>query len=88
MAGKHFLTGLLSTLAALSVALPAPVMAQGTPDLTGSWIVDTAKSDPAPPGRGGAGFGRGGGNPLLYKDQDDARLNLTSLQALGIGCGS
>ena len=46
----------------VAVALAAPVMAraQGKADLSGTWTLDEAKSDPAPAGRGGGGGGGGG----------------------------
>lgn len=47
-------------LAAL-VALPAASWAQVKPDLSGTWTMDEAKSDPAPARAGGAGGGGGGG---------------------------
>jgi len=50
---------LLST--ALAAALIAGISAQAIPDLSGTWLVDAARSDPAPPAPAG-GRGRGG-NP-------------------------
>jgi hypothetical protein len=48
--------------ATLVAALPAASWAQAKPDLSGTWVFDEAKSDPAPAGRGGrGGGGRGGG---------------------------
>ena len=47
----------------LSALVGIPVAAQTRPDLSGTWTIDTARSDPAPavsPGRGAAGRGRGG----------------------------
>lgn len=47
---------------ALALALPVMAWAQGKADLSGTWTLDEAKSDPAPAGRGGGGGGgRGGG---------------------------
>jgi len=47
----------------LFVVLPSAALAQGKPDLSGTWTFDEAKSDPAPAraGGGGGGGGRGGG---------------------------
>jgi hypothetical protein len=44
-----------ATMAA--VILPFAAHAQGKPDFSGTWTLDTAKSDPAPQGRGGGGGG-------------------------------
>ena len=43
--------------ATMAVVLPfvARPQAQGKPDFSGTWTLDTAKSDPAPAGRGGGG---------------------------------
>jgi len=54
---------LLFTLAA-AVVLPFHARAQAKPDFTGTWTLDTGKSDPAPQGRGG-GFGGGGGTVTI-----------------------
>jgi hypothetical protein len=43
---------LAATMAAI---LPFAARAQGKPDFSGTWTLDTAKSDPAPAGRGGGG---------------------------------
>ena len=40
---------------ALVLALPAMAVAQAKTDFSGTWNVDTAKSDPAPQGGGGGG---------------------------------
>jgi hypothetical protein len=40
---------------ALVLALPAMAVAQAKTDFSGTWNVDTAKSDPAPRGGGGGG---------------------------------
>ena len=48
---KRFM--LAATMAA--VILPFAAHAQGKPDFSGTWTLDTAKSDPAPQGRGGGG---------------------------------
>lgn len=41
--------------ATMAVILPFAAHAQGKPDFSGTWTLDTAKSDPAPAGRGGGG---------------------------------
>jgi hypothetical protein len=41
--------------ATMAVILPFAARAQGKPDFSGTWTLDTAKSDPAPSGRGGGG---------------------------------
>jgi hypothetical protein len=41
--------------ATMAVILPFVAHAQGKPDFSGTWTLDTAKSDPAPAGRGGGG---------------------------------
>jgi hypothetical protein len=46
--------------AALAFILSSTVVAQTKPDLSGTWTLDEAKSDPAPARRGGGGGGRGG----------------------------
>ncbi len=46
--------------AALAAVTPPGLGAQSTPNLSGTWTVDTAKSDPTPPIPAG---GRGRGNP-------------------------
>ena len=38
-----------------AVVLPFYARAQAKPDFSGTWTLDTAKSDPAPQGRGGGG---------------------------------
>jgi hypothetical protein len=38
-----------------AVILPFAAHAQSKPDFSGTWTLDTAKSDPAPQGRGGGG---------------------------------
>ena len=60
---------------ATAVVLPFPARAQAKPDFSGTWTLDTAKSDPAPPGRGG-GFGGGGGSVTIK--QTGAELAVTS----------
>ena len=40
-----------------AMVIPFPARAQGKPDFSGTWTLDTAKSDPAPQGRGGGGAG-------------------------------
>jgi hypothetical protein len=44
-------------VAVLAAAVPFSARAQGKPDFSGTWTRDTAKSDPAPQGRGGGGGG-------------------------------
>jgi hypothetical protein len=44
-------------VAVLAAAVPSSARAQGKPDFSGTWTRDTAKSDPAPQGRGGGGGG-------------------------------
>jgi hypothetical protein len=41
--------------ATMAVILPFVAHAQSKPDFSGTWTLDTAKSDPAPAGRGGGG---------------------------------
>jgi hypothetical protein len=43
------------------VGIPMATQAQQKPDLSGTWTLDDAKSDPAPARMGGGGGGRGGG---------------------------
>ncbi len=53
---------------ALAAAVVAGMSAQAVPNLSGTWIVDAAKSDPAPP----AGRGRGGNpNQMVIAKGDD-----------------
>ena len=59
---------------ATAVVLPFHARAQGKPDFSGTWTLDTAKSDPAPQGRGGGG---GGGGSVTIK-QTGAELAVTS----------
>jgi hypothetical protein len=66
---------LLTALVAAMV-IPFPARAQGKPDFTGTWTLDTAKSDPPPQGRGGGGGG-GGGGTLTIK-QTGTELAVTS----------
>jgi hypothetical protein len=49
---------LLTALVA-AVIIPFTARAQSKPDFSGTWTLDTAKSDPAPQGRGGGGMGAG-----------------------------
>jgi hypothetical protein len=62
---------------ATAVVLPFHVRAQAKPDFSGTWTLDTAKSDPAPPGRGGGGGGGGRGGSVTIK-QTGAELAVTS----------
>jgi hypothetical protein len=58
---------------ATAVILPFAARAQSKADFSGTWTLDTAKSDPPPQGRGG---GMGGG-PLTFK-QTGNELAITS----------
>ncbi len=64
---------LLATIAA--VILPFVGHAQSKPDFSGTWTLDTAKSDPAPQGRGGGG---GGGAATLTIKQTGTELSVMS----------
>ena len=57
-----------------AVILPFHANAQGKPDFTGTWTLDTAKSDPAPAGRGGGG----GGAATLTIKQTGTELSVQS----------
>ena len=59
--------------ATMAVILPFAARAQGTPDFSGRWTLDTAKSDPAPAGRGG-----GGGAATLMIKQTGTELSIQS----------
>src|SRR5438128_1927101 len=59
---------------AAAVVLPFHARAQAKPDFSGTWTLDTAKSDPAPQGRGGGG---GGAGSITIK-QTGAELAVTS----------
>jgi len=48
----------LLTAMLAAVVIPFAARAQSKPDFSGTWTLDTAKSDPAPQGRGG-GMGAG-----------------------------
>jgi hypothetical protein len=50
----------LSVLIAAFAVSAAVVQAQSKPNFAGTWTLDTAKSDPAPAGRGGRGGGPAG----------------------------
>lgn len=63
---------LAATMAA--VILPFAAHAQGKPDFSGTWTLDTAKSDPAPQGRGGGG----GGAATLTIKQTATELSIQS----------
>jgi hypothetical protein len=56
-----------------AVILPFALRAQSKADFSGTWTLDTAKSDPAPQGRGGGG----GGGSLTIK-QTATELMITS----------
>ena len=68
------MTRVLLTAMVAAMVIPFPVRAQGKPDFTGTWTMDTAKSDPPPQGRGGGG---GGGGTLTIK-QTGTELTVTS----------
>jgi len=55
-----------------AMVIPFPARAQGKPDFSGTWTLDTAKSDPAPQGRGG------GGAASVTIKQTGAELAVTS----------
>jgi hypothetical protein len=66
----------LGMAAAIVVALAVSGYAQKKPDFSGTWTVDTEKSDPAaaPGAAGGGGRGPGGGmmSPLTIKQTADS----------------
>ena len=64
---------LLALIAA--IVLPFSARAQGKADFSGTWTLDTAKSDPPPQGRGGGG---GGGGGTLTIKQTASELSVTS----------
>jgi hypothetical protein len=64
---------LLATIVA--VIFPFVGHAQSKPDFSGTWTLDTAKSDPAPQGRGGGG---GGGAATLTIKQTGTELSIMS----------
>ena len=55
--------------------LPFPARAQTKADFSGTWTLDTAKSDPPPQGRGGGG---GGGGGTVTIKQTANELSITS----------
>ena len=55
-----------------AMVIPFPARAQGKPDFSRTWTLDTAKSDPAPQGRGG------GGAASVTIKQTGAELAVTS----------
>jgi hypothetical protein len=59
----------------MAVILPFAARAQGKADFSGTWTLDTAKSDPPPQGRGGGG-GMGAGS--LTIKQTGSELTITS----------
>ena len=67
------MTRVLLLAATMAVILPFAARAQGTPDFSGTWTLDTAKSDPAPAGRGG-----GGGAATLMIKQTGTELSIQS----------
>ena len=58
-----------------AVVLPFPAGAQSKADFSGTWTLDTAKSDPPPQGRGGGGGG-GGGTQTIKQTTNE--LSITS----------
>ena len=58
-----------------AVILPFPARAQTKTDFSGTWMLDTAKSDPPPQGRGGGG---GGGGGTVTIKQTANELSITS----------
>ena len=64
----------LLTAMVAALVIPFPARAQGKPDFSGTWTLDTAKSDPPPQGRGGGGAG---GATLTIK-QTGTELTVTS----------
>ena len=60
--------------ATMAVILPFAARAQGKPDFSGTWTLDTAKSDPPPAGRGGGG----GGAATLTIKQTATELSIQS----------
>src|SRR6185503_21377973 len=63
----------LLTAMMAALVIPFPARAQGKPDFSGTWTLDTAKSDPPPQGRGG-----GGGAATLTIKQTGTELAVTS----------
>jgi hypothetical protein len=51
----------------LALALPMAVLAQSKPDFSGTWTLNTEKSDPPPQRGGGGGGGRGPAGPVTIK---------------------
>jgi hypothetical protein len=64
----------MATLAA--VIIPFAARAQSKADFSGTWTLDTAKSDPPPQGRGGGGGG--GGAATLTIKQTGTELSIMS----------
>ena len=61
----------------LALATPSAVLAQTKPDFSGVWILDSARSDPAPAGRGGGGLaGRGGAPERVNIKQTDVDITI------------
>ena len=59
-----------------AVILPFTAHAQTKADFSGTWTLDTAKSDPPPQGRGGGGGGGGGGTQTIKQTANE--LSVTS----------
>jgi hypothetical protein len=64
----------LLVTAIAAVILPFSAHAQSKPNFSGTWTLDTAKSDPAPQGRGGGG----GGAVTLTIKQTGTELSVMS----------
>ena len=71
---------ILSTLVAVAIMLPRISLAQGHPDFSGTWTMDTAKSDPPLQGRGGGGGGGGRGGGAASVTITQTPTTLTVLQ--------
>jgi hypothetical protein len=73
-AGNWLTLALVTSLAGLT-ALSTVVAAQAIPDLTGTWTLDTANSDPAPAAAGRGG--RGGTPNQLVITKTDTQLTVS-----------
>src|SRR5213593_4068034 len=70
---RSLLKRVLLTAMVAALVIPFPARAQGKPDFSGTWTLDTAKSDPPPQGRGG-----GGGGATLTIKQTGTELTIQS----------
>jgi hypothetical protein len=59
---------------ATAVVLPFHARAQSNADFSGTWTLDTARSDPPPQGRGGGGGGRGGGSVTIKQTGNELSI--------------